>query len=112
MDYLAQVFGLNLSPLFVDSSDLPQPLLVPLIGESSRRMEKTDTFIQQDGPKVDVLFVVDNTASMVEEQPRIVSAMPAFAETALARGVDLHVAVTTTGIDRLSDALPRWRPGR
>ncbi len=104
--YLAKAFGLNLSPLFVDSSDLPEPLLVPLIGESSRRVDKTDTFVQQDGAKVDVLFVVDNTASMVEEQPRIVSAMPAFAEAALAKGVDMHVAVTTTGIAPISDACP------
>ncbi|MFY0523969.1 choice-of-anchor D domain-containing protein [Archangium gephyra] len=104
--YLAQVYGLNMSPLFVDSSDLPVPLLVPLIGESSRRMDKTDTFIQQDGSKVDVLFVVDNTASMVEEQPRIVAAMPAFADAALGKGVDLHVAVTTTGIDEASAACP------
>ncbi|HEX8819675.1 MAG TPA: hypothetical protein VF794_07135, partial [Archangium sp.] len=102
--YLAKVFGLNLSPLFVDSSDLPEPLLVPLIGESSRRVDKTDTFVQQDGSKVDVLFVVDNTASMVEEQPRIVSAMPAFADAALAKGVDMHVAVTTTGIEPISNA--------
>ena len=104
--YLAQVYGLNMSPLFVSSSDLPVPLLVPLIGESSRRMDKTDTFIQQDGSKVDVLFVVDNTASMVEEQPRIVAAMPAFADAALGKGVDLHVAVTTTGIDEASNACP------
>ncbi|HZH16325.1 MAG TPA: choice-of-anchor D domain-containing protein [Archangium sp.] len=104
--YLAQVYGLNMSPLFVSSSDLPAPLLVPLIGESSRRMDKTDTFIQQDGSKVDVLFVVDNTASMVEEQPRIVAAMPAFADAALGKGVDLHVAVTTTGIDEASNACP------
>jgi hypothetical protein len=104
--YRAQVTGLNLSPLYVDSSDLPEPLLVPLVGESSRRVDKTDTFVQQDVSKVDVLFVVDNTASMVEEQPRIVSAMPAFADAALAKGVDLHVAVTTTGITPLSDACP------
>ncbi|WNG38346.1 choice-of-anchor D domain-containing protein [Archangium violaceum] len=109
--YEAQVFGLNLSPLFVDSSDLPAPVLVPLIGESSKRADKTDTFIQQDGSKVDVLFVVDNTASMVEEQPRIVSAMPAFAEAALAKGVDLHVAVTTTGIDTATDACPGGAKG-
>ncbi|PTL78361.1 choice-of-anchor D domain-containing protein [Vitiosangium sp. GDMCC 1.1324] len=109
--YEAQVFGMNLSPLFVDASDLPAPLLVPLIGESSRLADKTDTFIQQDGSKVDVLFVVDNTASMVEEQPRIVSAMPAFADAALAKGVDLHVAVTTTGIDAASDACPGGAKG-
>ena len=78
VEYCAQVTGMNLSPLFVDSSDLPEPLLVPLIGESSKRVDKTDTFVQQDGTKVDVLFVVDNTASMVEEQPRLDHALPAF----------------------------------
>ncbi|MBN1207704.1 MAG: choice-of-anchor D domain-containing protein [Myxococcaceae bacterium] len=104
--YFAQVFGMNLSPLFVDSSELPQPLLVPLLGESSRHMDETDIFIQQDGSKVDVLFVVDNTASMVEEQPRFTSALPAFVSAALEKHVDLHVAVTTTGITPESAACP------
>ncbi len=100
--YLAQVRGMNLSPLFVETPSLPAPLLVSLVGESSKRMDKTDVFVQQDVSKVDVLFVVDNTASMVEEQPRITAAMPTFAEAALAKGVDLHVAVTTTGIESVS----------
>jgi hypothetical protein len=69
-------------------------------------VDKTDTFIQQDGTKVDVLFVVDNTASMVEEQPRFTSALPAFVSTALDKKVDLHVAVTTTGITPESDTCP------
>jgi len=111
VDYLAQVYGLNLSPLFVQSSDLPEPLLVSLVGESSKRMDKTDQFVQQDGAKVDVLFVVDNTASMVEEQPRLRSAMPAFVDAARARGVDLHLAVTTTGIDASTNACPGGAQG-
>ncbi|XXF75631.1 choice-of-anchor D domain-containing protein [Myxococcaceae bacterium GXIMD 01537] len=106
VDYFAQVFGMNLSPLFVAASDLPEPLLVPLIGESSKRVEQVDTFVQQDGQKVDVLFVVDNTASMVEEQPRFISALPAFVDTALAKGVDMHVAVTSTGMTPASAACP------
>ncbi|WP_224245149.1 choice-of-anchor D domain-containing protein [Hyalangium gracile] len=106
VEYYAQVTGMNLSPLFVDSSDLPEPLLVPLLGESSKRVDKKDTFIQQDGSKVDVLFVVDNTASMVEEQPRFISALPSFVSTALEKNVDLHVAVTTTGIAPESNSCP------
>jgi hypothetical protein len=111
VDYLAQVYGLNLSPLFVESSDLPAPLLVSLVGESSKRMDKTDQFIQQDGAKVDVLFVVDNTASMVEEQPRLRAAMPAFVDATRAKGVDVHMAVTTTGIEGSSDACPGGAQG-
>jgi hypothetical protein len=98
VEYFAQVNGMNLSPLFVATSELPEPLLVPLIGESSKRVDKVDEYVQQDGAKVDVLFVVDNTASMVEEQPRFISALPAFVDTALSKQVDMRVAVTTTGI--------------
>ena len=106
LDYAAQVYGMNLSPLYVSSSDLPAPLLVPLIGESSKRTDKTDTFTQQDVSKVDVLFVVDNTASMVEEHPRLVSAIPSFVDAALAKQVDMHVAVTTTGISPVAATCP------
>ncbi|WP_223634235.1 choice-of-anchor D domain-containing protein [Corallococcus sp. EGB] len=106
VDYLAQVTGMNLSPLFVDSSDLPIPLMVPLIGESSTKTEKTDNFVQQDVSKVDVLFVVDNTASMVEEHPKLVSAIPAFVDAARNKAVDVNMAVTTTGISAVSGACP------
>jgi hypothetical protein len=111
VEYFAQVTGMNMSPLFVDSSELPEPLLVPLLGESSDRVDKTDTFVQQDGSKVDVLFVVDNTASMVEEQPRFINALPAFVSTALEKKVDLHVAVTTTGIQPASSTCPGGAAG-
>jgi len=109
--YGAQTPGLNLSPLFAGASGLAAPLEVSLVGESSTTTRRTDNFVQQDGSKVDVLFVVDNTASMVEEQPRLVAAMPAFASAALARGVDLHAGVTTTGIDPVSDACPGGAQG-
>jgi hypothetical protein len=98
VSYFAQVNGMNLSPLFVKTNELPEPLLVPLIGESSKRVDKTDSYVQQDASKVDVLFVVDNTATMVEEQPKFIDALPAFVEAALAKGVDMNVAVTSTGI--------------
>jgi len=97
-EYFAQITGLNVSPLYVASSDLPEPLMVPLIGESSSRVEKTDSFVQQDVSKVDVLFVVDNTDSMAVEQTRLVEAVPTFVNTAAEKRVNLRVAVTTTGI--------------
>lgn len=111
VSYYAQVNGMNLSPLFVTTDELPEPLLVSLLGESSKKVEQTDEFVQQDGSKVDVLFVVDNTASMVEEQPKFISALPAFVDTAKAKGVDMHVAVTTTGIASASNACPGGASG-
>lgn len=111
VDYRAAVGGLNISPLYVETSDLPRPLMVPLLGESSATVEELDSFVQQDGKMVDVLFVVDNTASMVEEQPKLAAAMPAFADAALERGVDLHVAVTTTGISAANNSCPGGAEG-
>jgi hypothetical protein len=111
VDYLARVGGMNLSPLYVDAVGLAEPLMVPLIGEASRNFRRTERFVQTDGRKVDVLFVVDNSDTMVEEQPRLVQAVPAFAQAALARGVDLHVAVTTTGMVPVSNACPGGAQG-
>lgn len=104
--YAAQVSGMNLSPLFIGADDNAAPLMVTLLGESSLNGNQTDTFTQQDGSKVDVLFVVDNTASMIEEHPRLISAIPSFVNAALGRGVDMNVAVTTTGITAANSACP------
>ncbi len=106
VEYLGKVAGLNLSPLFIDNSLFSPPLLVPLIGESSASARQTDRFVEGSPGQVDVLFVVDNTASMLEESPRLVAAMPSFANSALATGVDLHVGVTTTGINSTNPACP------
>ncbi len=106
LEHSPTVTGLNVSPLFLGVDGLAQPLLVSLIGELTESGERTDTFVQQDGNKVDVLFVVDNTASMVEEHPRLVSAIPSFVDSAQQSNVDLRVAVTTTGIDPASATCP------
>jgi len=106
VEYLAKVPGLNLSPLFIDNTLFSPPLLVPLVGESSASAQQTDRFVQSTPGQVDVLFVVDNTASMLEESPRLVAAMPAFAQAALATRADLHVGVTTTGISATNPACP------
>ena len=109
--YLARTIGLNAMPLFVSVLGTPEPFLVPLIGELLGKDTITDTFTQQVANKVDVLFVVDNTASMIEEDPRIQSSIPAFVSAAAAKGLDLHVGVTTTGTVAVSDACPGGAQG-
>jgi len=111
VEYLGLVPGLNLSPLYIDNSLISPPLLVSLFGESSSTATQTDTFFEGQPGQVDVLFVVDNTASMLEESPRLVASMPAFASAALATGVDLHVGVTTTGIDPTGASCPGGAQG-
>ncbi|MGA9526259.1 MAG: choice-of-anchor D domain-containing protein [Myxococcaceae bacterium] len=104
--YLAQARGMNLSPLFIDVVGLGRPLLVWLLGESDPKGEQVDEYIQQDANKVDVLLVVDNTATMVEEHPKLVSAIPEFVDAVQQRGTNMNVAVTTTGIDPVSADCP------
>jgi HYDIN/CFA65/VesB-like, Ig-like domain/Cep192 domain 4 len=111
VEYLAAVPGLNLSPLFIDNSLFTPPLLVSLVGEASATAKQTDTFIEGTPGQVDVLFVVDNTTSMLEENPRLVAAMPSFASSALGTGVDLHVGVTTTGISPTGATCPGGASG-
>jgi hypothetical protein len=99
VDYGAKVLGQTIAPLFVATSALPRPLLLPLLGESWRTGGVHDQFIQQAPGQLDVLFVVDNSESMVEEQPWLRAAIPSFIAALRAGGVDAHLAVTTTGID-------------
>jgi hypothetical protein len=49
--------------------------------------------------KIDLLFVVDNSGSMGEEQDNLALNFPAFIDVIEASGLDYRVAVTTTGMD-------------
>ncbi|HZH04697.1 MAG TPA: choice-of-anchor D domain-containing protein, partial [Myxococcaceae bacterium] len=96
VNYGATVYGQSYSPLFFSVAGLERPILVPLLGEFSPNGDQQDRFVQTDGSRVDVLFVVNNSRTMVEEQPKLQAALPRFA--AAIRG-DFRVAVTTTGLD-------------
>jgi hypothetical protein len=49
--------------------------------------------------KIDVLFVIDNSGSMGEEQTNLTANFPGFITVLDASGLDYRVAVTTTGRD-------------
>jgi hypothetical protein len=48
---------------------------------------------------IDVLFVIDNSGSMGQEQTNLIANFPAFISVLDASGLDYRVAVTTTGRD-------------
>jgi len=51
---------------------------------------------------IDLLFVIDNSASMALDQIKLITEFPQFVDTmleSLAPGVDLHVGITTTDFD-------------
>jgi hypothetical protein len=64
--------------------------------------DQTDQFIQQSQAKVDVLFVMDNSGSMMDEQQNLGANFSAFLKHAISTGVDYHIGVTTTGLERSS----------
>lgn len=49
--------------------------------------------------KIDILFVIDNSGSMSEEQANLGENFPAFIQVIEESGLDYRVAVTTTGVD-------------
>ncbi len=78
------------------------PYTVGLVGKGVLKTDQTDEFIQQSEARVDVLFVVDNSGSMMDEQQNLGQNFSAFLIHAAAAGVDYHIAVTTTGLERSS----------
>ena len=59
-----------------------------------------DTFVQADVElSTDVLFVIDDSASMAEEQDRLASNFSAFVEVLAASYADWQIGVVTTDVD-------------
>lgn len=57
---------------------------------------QVDVIRQVVTPEVDVLFVVDNSCSMAEEQTKLRDNFPIFMEFFLDSGLDWHIGITTT----------------
>jgi hypothetical protein len=74
------------------------PLTVGITGEALLDTHATELFVQDTRPRVDVLLVVDNSGSMLEEQVNLGANFAALLSAAQAQGVDYQIAVTTTGI--------------
>lgn len=58
-----------------------------------------DRILQTTIPAVDVLFVVDNSCSMAEEQGLLAANFPAMLEWFLGSGLDHHVGVVSTDLN-------------
>jgi len=83
-----------------------EPYVFALTGEAVDNPVQTDTFAQRRRPKVDVLWVIDNSGSFYSYQERIATNLPAFLSAATENSVDYRIAVTTSGL------LPRSEDGQ
>lgn len=78
-------------------------LALPLLGCQDyqvARIPHGDTFEQGGAIRpVDVLWILDNSATMTEEQDALAAAFPAFAEVVGDGVVDMQMGITTTDVE-------------
>ena len=71
-------------------------VIVPVFGRGTDISDQTDVFHQQDQVRADVLFVVDCSGSMGDNQENLVANFNAFIASALTMDVDFHLGVVAT----------------
>lgn len=96
--------ALHTGTLFIESdavgSSGTNPFLsVGLSGTGSTASHQSDSFTQASQAKTDVLFVVDNSASMGEEQSHLGDNASTFLDVAQQLNADFQVGVVTTDMD-------------
>lgn len=82
-----------------DIQEYPNSVAPPL-----RDAEVTDTIVQVSTPRVDILWMVDNSCSMSNEQDELAANFPFFMDYFLGSGLDYHIGVTSS--DTISDNYP------
>jgi hypothetical protein len=89
----------HLSIAYSDNGTAGLRTSVFLTGTTASGAHQTDVFSQSAQPETDVLFIVDDSASMAEEQGLLANSVSAFLSTADTMQSDYHVAVVTTDMD-------------
>jgi hypothetical protein len=87
------------------------PYVVPLFGSGALDPVNEDRFEQLETPEVDILFVIDNSCSMSEEQASLTANFQSFIQFADAQALDYRIAVVTTDVDGCPSPLSPQRPG-
>jgi hypothetical protein len=62
-------------------------------------VEQLDLFVQTTTPVVDVLFTIDNSCSMADEQEALTANFPSFIGYFEGSGLDYHIGVVSTDLD-------------
>ncbi|MGB0589061.1 MAG: choice-of-anchor D domain-containing protein [Myxococcota bacterium] len=100
MVYAPQDLGGDACSMSFSTNDADVPsVIVPIEGSGVLETEQTDVFIQLTGQDVDVLFVIDDSGSMGEEQSNLASNFGQFINEASTWQNNYNVGVTTTDVD-------------
>jgi hypothetical protein len=85
--------------------------VVDLVGRAAPDVPVADSFEQPEGPKVDILWVIDNSCSMADEQQRLVENLSTFIDFADEQEADYQMGITVTdGFSTDSGRLERCFP--
>jgi len=91
--------------LIIENTDKDEPKLsIPLKGKMVTSGNQKDIFSQLERPQVDVLFAVDNSGSMSEEQDSLAKNFDTFIQQAVTVNVDYHIGVTTSEVNKTKQA--------
>lgn len=66
------------------------------------QVTQSDKLVQVTTPEVDILWVIDNSGSMQDEQDALVANFPVFMDFFLGSGLDYQIGVVSTDMDQLS----------
>ncbi len=81
----------------IDVPEWPAPAPIPVA-----EVTRTDVIVQTQTPQVDILWMVDNSCSMGDDQTRLTQNFPAFMDYFVGSGLDFHVGVTSSDIIQTS----------
>jgi hypothetical protein len=85
---------LGIASLFLGGSNCGQTKLATVLPADAQ----VDTFTQAAIPQVDILWVVDNSPSMVTKQQELVKNFQTFFSALQSAGVDYHLALASTDV--------------
>jgi hypothetical protein len=104
LEIIMRFFPTRISPaqhtgLLVIENDVTMQSTVPLRGEGTSNAQQTDVFEQLNDNKVDILWVIDDSCSMSEEQRDLASNITWFTRYADMINVDWQMGVITSEVN-------------
>ncbi|MGF1510480.1 MAG: choice-of-anchor D domain-containing protein [Myxococcota bacterium] len=85
--------------------DLPFPQYVPVLGEGALEGRRTDRFEQRAIRETDVLFVIDDSPSMLDDQEALARNVERFIREADLEAAGFRIGITTTSVTLLDGQL-------
>ena len=96
------LYGGNYGEVLVHSTGTIHPTVRSGLFAETESVEdatRVDVFLQQPSPTVDILFVIDNSGSMGDNQQNLAANFPAFVSYFVTQtNIDYHIGVTTTDV--------------